>query len=121
MSLRGALSQAAVGISQVRTEEPPAEVEEVSDVRIMAKKKRSRRGPSLLTKAINIGVLALAFAPVLSRLTNPERLKELPALYTGGLIEGKFNKAWLMEAYGSIIGAILLKKAISMVRKSARI
>lgn len=90
----------------------------------MAKKKRRRR-PSLLTKAINIGILALAFSPAINRLI-AGRPQALLALYSAGVVSqtggaGSFNKQLLVEAYGPMVAAIVLKKAISMVRKTARV
>ncbi len=89
----------------------------------MAKKRRRRRA-SLLTKGINIGVLALAFWPAIQRLMAGQA-GQLIGLYTGGLVRvgggSSFNKDLLLEAYGPMIAAIVLKKAISMVRRTARV
>ncbi len=85
-------------------------------------KKRKRRSPSLLTKGINIGILALAFSPALQAISSGGDIAgKLADLYTAGLRRGSFNKDFAMQAYGPILAAILLKKAISMVRKVARV
>ncbi len=86
-------------------------------------KKRRRRKASLLTKGINVGVLALAFSPILRRLMNPTAslADDLADLYSAGLTRGGFSQPKAMEAYGPILAAIVLKKAISFVRKSARV
>ncbi len=87
----------------------------------MAKKKRSRRGPSLIMKAINVGVLLLALSPAIKRLLSGAPAQSYVDIYSAGLAGGTFNKVWAMEAYGPIVAAILLKKAISMLRKSVRV
>ena len=89
----------------------------------MAKKRRRRR-PSLLTKGINVGVLLLAFWPAIQRVI-AGRASSLPNLYTAGLVTatgaGKFSQNIAIEAYGPMVAAIILKKAISMVRRTARV
>ncbi len=87
----------------------------------MAKKKRSRRRTSLLTKAINVGVLALAFSPLIVHLQKGRPIQDIVTGYSMGLSEGKFDKAQAMGWYGPVVAAIILKKAISMVRKIARV
>lgn len=87
----------------------------------MAKKRKSRR-PSMLTKAINIGILALAF----------KRPIELAiAGNFNGIIEGAtlgfgtgsptFAKEAALQFYGPMVAAVVLKKVISMVRRTARV
>lgn len=89
----------------------------------MANKKK-RRKTSLLTKAINMGILALAFSPALDAVLRGDP-GFLPALYTAGIVrrkgQGSFNKQLAVQAYGPIVAAIVLKKAISMVRRTARV
>ncbi len=90
----------------------------------MAKKKRSRK-PKLITKVINAGILLLAFATPISILMGPGTLQQkadnLAVKASAGLIRGQFDKNALLEMYGPMLGAIVLKKAISMVRKTARV
>ncbi len=89
----------------------------------MAKKRRRRR-VSLLTKVINIGVLALAFSPALQNILagKPDQLLRG---YSAGLVgpggTGTFSKETALAWYGPIVAAIVLKKAISMVRKTVRV
>ena len=89
----------------------------------MAKKKRRRR-TSLLTKAINWGILGLAFArPVQLALKGEFNTIQFEA--TGGLVNpggaGFFDKNAIARFYGPMVAAIVLKKAISMVRRTARV
>ncbi len=86
----------------------------------MAKKKRGRRRASLLTKAINIGVLALAFSRPI-KLILEGNTDALVDEATVGMRRGTFNKDFAMKFYGPMLAAIVLKKAISMVRKTARV
>lgn len=87
----------------------------------MAKKRRRRRA-SLLTKAINVGILALAFSTPIRMILNNN-----PAGIIRGATAGlagpsrSFNKGDALDFYGPMIGAIILKKAISMVRRTARV
>ena len=83
-------------------------------------KKRRRRKTSLITKAINVGILALAFQPAIAELL-AGRTQFIAKIYSAGLSEGTFDKALAVRAYGPMLAAIILKKAISMVRKTARI
>ncbi len=85
----------------------------------MAKKKRSRR-TSLLTKAINIGILGLAFSRPI-QLALAGEIESLKFEATAGMVEGRFDKEAALRFYGPMGAAILLKKAISMVRKTARV
>ena len=89
----------------------------------MAKKKRRRRA-SLLTKAINVGVLLLAFSrPIQLFLAGgPNVHFKIAEEASGGLATGQsfdVNKATAF--YGPMVAAIVLKKAISMVRRTARV
>ncbi len=85
-------------------------------------KKRRRRPPSLLTKAINVGILAMAFWPAIDFAILRGRPQDLVDLYSAGLAtRGAFNKDLALQAYGPILAAIILKKAVSMVRKVARV
>jgi len=89
-------------------------------------KKRRRRRPSLLTKGINVGILAIAFSGVLRRLFtqgfSTAALQRIAADATGDLsIGGKFNQQVALQFYGPMLGAIVLKKVISMVRRTARV
>ncbi len=92
----------------------------------MAKKRRRRRA-SLLTKAINIGVLALAFAkPIDILLKGVDVPNQLVFHASAGLarldgVAGRFNKDAAAQFYGPMVAAIILKKAISMVRRTARV
>ncbi len=91
-------------------------------------KKRKGRRASLLTKAINIGVLALAFSPALKNIMDG-KWGELARGYSGGLVknpqsgfgDGEFDQATVLSWYGPILAAVVLKKAISLVRKTARV
>ncbi len=86
----------------------------------MAKKRRRRR-TKLLTKAINVGILALAFSrPIELALLG--RFNDIATEATGGITAGTaFNKDLVIRFYGPMLGAFVLKKAISMIRKTARV
>ena len=95
----------------------------------MAKNKRRRR-TTLLTKAINVGILLLAFSRPLQIALGgggPGRIGELMVLNaTAGMVRpsgvtGKFDQGIATSFYGPMVAAIVLKKAISMVRKTARV
>lgn len=81
----------------------------------------------MLTKAINLGVLALAFAkPIQILLKGTDIPNQLVFHASAGMarldgIAGRFDKDAAMQFYGPMLAAILLKKAISMVRKTARV
>ncbi len=75
----------------------------------------------MLTKGINIGILALAFSPAIDLIMKGQA-GNLADLYSARLSQGgPFNKDLAVRAYGPILAAIILKKAISMVRKVARV
>ncbi len=87
----------------------------------MAKKRRRRRA-SLLTRAINIGVLLLAFSRPLELLTGGGDIRaKMVFESTAGLSGGKFRQDIAMKFYGPMAAAIILKKAISTVRRTARV
>ncbi len=87
----------------------------------MAKKRRRRR-TSLITKAINAGVLLLAFShPLKVLLAGGDVAGNLAFAATGGADRGRFSIDNALPLYGPMIAAIILKKAISMVRRHARI
>ncbi len=87
----------------------------------MAKKRRRRR-PSLITKTINVGILALAFSPAINLVLGGGNVgKALASAYSAGMTDGSFNRDLAMQTYGPIVAAIILKKAISMVRRTARV
>ena len=89
----------------------------------MAKKRRRRR-PSLITKGINLGILLLAFSRPLQLAASGgvQNLgKQLAFEATAGMSEGRFDKSALLRFYGPMLGAIILKKAISMVRRTAHV
>ncbi len=90
----------------------------------MAKKRRRRR-PSLLTKGINIGIMLLAFSRPLFLLLErggPGIGKDIVTEATAGMVGGGgFNKDLALAFYGPMVAAIVLKKAISMVRRTVRI
>lgn len=88
----------------------------------MAKKRRRRR-TSLLTKGINIGVLLLAFSrPIQLLLAGNRNIGEQLAFEaSAGLTGGSFNQSTAIKFYGPMVAAIILKKAISMVRRTARV
>ncbi len=94
-------------------------------MRKMAKKRKRSRKPKLLTKVINAGVLLLAFARPIQILIESgfsgQSGKRIADEASAGLMTGTFNKQWAMQFYGPMLAAIILKKAISMVRKTARI
>ncbi len=91
----------------------------------MAKKRRRRRA-SLLTKAINVGVLLLGLSRPLAILMGPGEIgqkmtritNEVTFNMAGG---GSFDTKIGMRVYAPLVGAIILKKAISMLRKTARV
>ncbi len=81
----------------------------------------------MITKAINIGVLLLAFSTPIKQLLEG-RTTDLIRGASLGFIDpafanqgGAFNKAAALEFYGPMGAALLLKKAISMIRRSARV
>ncbi len=78
----------------------------------------------MLTKAINYAVLGIAFSPAI-RLAMAGNFTQIIDDYSLGFSKGDMNpaniKARAVRTYGPIVGAILLKKAISMVRKTARV
>ncbi len=87
-------------------------------------KKRRRRKTSLMTKAINVGVLLLAFSRPLQVIMSTSDLgfaaKVIAREASFGMTEhGKFKLSEGMNIYGPMVGALILKKVISMVRKSA--
>lgn len=87
-------------------------------------KKRKRRRMSLLTKAINWGVLLFAFGRPIQLLLagGPNVARDLAFEASGGLATGaSFNKDAVLRFYGPMVAAIVLKKAISMVRRTARV
>ncbi len=89
-------------------------------------KKRGRRRPSLLTKAINAGVLLLAFSRPIQHLLAGGAVNVLVNEASMGLATstgrgGKFDKEAAIRFYGPMVAAIILKKAISMVRRTARV
>ncbi len=90
-------------------------------------KKRRRRKASLLTKAINVGVLLLAFSRPIQLLTTagPDAARRIVIEATAGLVkpggQGKFDQNVALGFYGPMVAAIALKKAISMVRRTARV
>lgn len=79
---------------------------------------------SLLTKAINVGVLLLAFSrPIRILLERPTFASQIIAdeASAGLALGGKFDVGKATQFYGPMVAAIVLKKAISMVRRTARI
>ena len=86
----------------------------------MAKKRRRRR-PSLLTKGINIGILALAFSRPIQMILGGSAIENIATEATAGLTKGGFNKQFALRFYGPMVAAIVLKKAISMVRRTAHV
>ncbi len=81
---------------------------------------------SLITKAINVGVLLLGASPAIRiALANTgnidEMTRQLQLAYTGIGRDGTFDAKRLAEGYVPIIAAIALKKGISMLRKTARV
>ncbi len=87
----------------------------------MAKKRRRRRA-SLLTKGINLGVLLLAFSrPIQLLLAGGDIGAKFAFEASMGLTGGSFNKNIAIKFYGPMLAAIILKKSISMVRKTAHV
>ncbi len=89
-------------------------------MRYMAKKKGSRK-PKLLTKVINAGILLLAFSRPIQMVLAKAKTEDIVNEATMGFSQGSFRQDWAMQFYGPMLAAIILKKAISMVRKTARI
>ena len=87
----------------------------------MANKKRRRR-MSLLTKAINVGILLLAFSRPLELLAGRhfQAIGE-EAIGKSGALGRPGDIPILTRFYGPMVAAIVLKKAISMVRRTARV
>ncbi len=86
----------------------------------MAKKKgRRRRKSSLINRAINAGLLALAFKPALEEAMagNFDILLEG---YTAGLSTGQFNKNTAARWYGPIAAAFILFEIKKMAMKKFR-
>ena len=86
----------------------------------MAKKKRRGRRMSLLTKGINALVLYIGLSPLINKLV-AGKTGDIVKIYSAGLSEGSFRQDWAMEAYGPLVAAIIMKKAISMLRRTARV
>ncbi len=89
----------------------------------MAKKRRRRR-PSLLTKGINIGVILLALSRPIEILMGGGSIGQKAKRIAGEAafnMPGTFSLDIGMRMYGPMVGAIILKKVISMVRKTARV
>lgn len=94
----------------------------------MAKAKRKRGKASNVTKGINVGILALAFSPAIKHALEGN-WGAIIRDYSGGTAGnpqtgwegGAFNKDMAMAAYLPIVMAIILKKAISAVRRTARV
>lgn len=94
----------------------------------MAKKKGRRRKPRLITRAINAGLLALAFWPAIQRVLiqrqNPAVLLDL---YSAGIASGvgrgggQFSRALAAEAYGPIVAAFVLFEIKKMAMRKFRI
>ncbi len=82
---------------------------------------------SAITKVINIGTLLLAFSrPIQLFLTaagrgTQETLDEIGFEASMGMTRGSFDKDAAIRFYGPMLGAIILKKAVSMVRRTARV
>ncbi len=84
--------------------------------------KKRRRRASLLTKVINLGVLVLALSrPIKLLMGGGDVAAKMAWEASMGLTGGSFNKSAAIKFYGPMLGAIILKKAISMVRKTARV
>ncbi len=81
-----------------------------------------------MTKAINAGLLLLAFSRPI-QLFMERGAAAAPILLeeaTGRLVRsgggaGKFEMASALQLYGPMLAAIVLKKAVSMVRKTIRV
>ena len=88
----------------------------------MAKKRRRRRA-SMLTKAINIGVLLLGFSrPIqLALAGNTNAIVFEASAGLAGAGGGRFDKDAAIRFYGPVVAAILMKKAISMLRRTAHV
>ncbi len=89
----------------------------------MAKKRRGRRKTSLITKGINALALFIGFSPAISEIMSGGDVgTKLVNLYSAGMAtRGVFVKDLAIRAYGPILAAILFKKGVSMLRKTARI
>ncbi len=77
----------------------------------------------MITKAINAGVLLLAFSRPIQHLLAGGAVDVLVNEASLGLAGtgGKFDKDAAIRFYGPMLAAIVLKKAISMVRRTARV
>ncbi len=92
----------------------------------MARKGKRRRKTSMITKAINILTLAIAFSPIINefragRLFASQGFENLAEIYSAGMSKGTFREDLLVLGYGPIVGALAFRKLVSMVRKSARV
>lgn len=72
-----------------------------------------KRKMSLINRIINAGLLALTFAPILTRLpliaSNPSAgAQSLLHIYTAGLVNGAFDPAAAAEAYGPPAAAFII-------------
>ncbi len=81
---------------------------------------------SLITKAINVGVLLLGASPAIRiALANTgnvdEMTRQLQLAYTGVGRDGSFDASRLAEGYAPLVAAIALKKGIKFLRKTARV
>ncbi len=88
----------------------------------MANKKKKSRRTSWVTKAINLLVLYIGLSrPISLLLKGSAGIDSIIYEASAGLSKGKFDKSAAMGFYGPILAAIVMKKAISMLRKTARI
>ncbi len=79
----------------------------------------ARRKSSLVNRGINLGLLLLAFMPAITRAF-AGNFNDITRLYTADLINGKFNKAFALEAYGPVAAAFVLFEVKKMAMKKFR-
>ncbi len=82
--------------------------------------KKRRRRTSLITKAINIGVLLLGISRPLE-LALAGNTRQILVEASAGLVSGGFDRNAALRFYGPFGAAIILKKAISMLRRTTRV
>ncbi len=83
--------------------------------------KKRRRRTSLITKGLNILTLAIGISPLIQHFMGGGKLKGVVDGYSAGLTSGSFSQSRAIQWYGPMLAAILFRKAVSMLRKSAKV
>ncbi len=87
----------------------------------MAKKKRSSRTQGMFSKAVNIGLTALAFSKAITIWISaaPVNTKVAQTLqaYTGFGLDGSFVPTRLIEGYAPVAGAFAIGTVLKFIRR----